>query len=428
MKALRKRQSALLGLGLLGMSNVAFAEDVLDTGDTAWVLVSTALVLMMTLPGLALFYAGMVRKKNILSTMMHSYGATAVVSVLWVVLGYSLAFSEGSMNAFVGGFANTMLAGVGLDDVSGTIPVILFVIFQLTFAVITVAILAGSLAERIKFGAFMWFSAAWVLLVYAPICHWVWGGGWLTGDALDFAGGTVVHINAGVAGLVLAALLGKRKDYGKGNLAPANLSLTLIGAGLVWVGWFGFNGGSALGANGSAAMALVVSQVAAAIGAIAWMVCEYFARGKASALGGASGAIAGLVGITPAAGFVDVSGALAIGVLTAVACFLMIQYGKRRLGIDDSLDAFGLHGVGGIVGAVLTGVFVSTEIYPDAANVSMASQLWLQIEGVLATIAYSAVMTAIIGLAIKYTIGLRVDAEDEYQGLDLAIHGEKIAD
>ena len=423
-----KWASLSVGLGLLSASNLAYAEDVLDTGDTAWVLISTALVLMMTLPGLALFYAGMVRKKNILSTMMHSYGATAVVSVLWVIIGYSLAFSEGSFNAFVGGFDHVMLANIGLDDVSGTIPVILFVVFQLTFAVITVAILAGSLAERIKFGAFMWFSAAWVVLVYAPICHWVWGGGWLTGDALDFAGGTVVHINAGVAGLVLAALLGKRKDYGKGVLAPANLSLTLIGAGLVWVGWFGFNGGSALGANGSAAMALVVSQVAAAIGAIAWMVCEYIVRKKASALGGASGAIAGLVGITPAAGFVDVFGALAIGAITAIACFVMIHYGKRRLGIDDSLDAFGLHGVGGIVGAVLTGVFVSSAIYPDAAEVSMATQLWLQIEGVLATIAYSAVMTAIIGLVIKYTIGLRVDAEDEYQGLDLAIHGEKIAD
>ncbi|WP_114800484.1 ammonium transporter [Moraxella canis] len=423
-----KWASLSVGLGLLSASNLAYAEDVLDTGDTAWVLISTALVLMMTLPGLALFYAGMVRKKNILSTMMHSYGATAVVSVLWVVIGYSLAFSEGSFNAFVGGFDHVMLANIGLDDVSGTIPVILFVVFQLTFAVITVAILAGSLAERIKFGAFMWFSAAWVVLVYAPICHWVWGGGWLTGDALDFAGGTVVHINAGVAGLVLAALLGKRKDYGKGILAPANLSLTLIGAGLVWVGWFGFNGGSALGANGSAAMALVVSQVAAAIGAIAWMACEYIVRKKASALGGASGAIAGLVGITPAAGFVDVFGALAIGAITAIACFVMIHYGKRRLGIDDSLDAFGLHGVGGIVGAVLTGVFVSSAIYPDAAEVSMATQLWLQIEGVLATIAYSAVMTAIIGLVIKYTIGLRVDAEDEYQGLDLAIHGEKIAD
>lgn len=423
-----KWASLSVGLGLLSASNLAYAEDVLDTGDTAWVLISTALVLMMTLPGLALFYAGMVRKKNILSTMMHSYGATAVVSVLWVIIGYSLAFSEGSFNAFVGGFDHVMLANIGLDDVSGTIPVILFVVFQLTFAVITVAILAGSLAERIKFGAFMWFSAAWVVLVYAPVCHWVWGGGWLTGDALDFAGGTVVHINAGVAGLVLAALLGKRKDYGKGILAPANLSLTLIGAGLVWVGWFGFNGGSALGANGSAAMALVVSQVAAAIGAIAWMVCEYIVRKKASALGGASGAIAGLVGITPAAGFVDVFGALAIGAITAIACFVMIHYGKRRLGIDDSLDAFGLHGVGGIVGAVLTGVFVSSTIYPDAAKVSMATQLWLQIEGVLATIAYSAVMTAIIGLVIKYTIGLRVDAEDEYQGLDLAIHGEKIAD
>lgn len=413
---------------MLLLSTNAYAQDVLDTGDSAWVLASTALVLMMTLPGLALFYAGMVRKKNILSTMMHSFGAAMVVSVLWVMIGYSLAFSEGSFNAFVGGLDHFMLGGIGMDSLTGTIPTVLFVAFQMTFAVITVAILAGSLAERIKFSSFMWFSALWVLLVYAPVCHWVWGGGWLSGDALDFAGGTVVHINAGVAGLVLAALLGKRQGYQKEFHAPANLALTLIGTGLVWVGWFGFNGGSALGANAAAGMALVVSQVAAATGALVWLAAEYWVRGKASALGGASGAIAGLVGITPAAGFVDVGGALAIGALTSVGCFYMIVFLKRKMGVDDSLDAFGLHGVGGIIGAILTGVFVSPAITGAPLEVSLGEQLWLQIEGVLATIAYCAVMSFVIGFAIKKTIGLRVSDEAEYQGLDLAIHGEKIGD
>lgn len=384
---------------------VSHAADELNTGDTAWVLISTALVLMMTLPGLALFYAGMVRKKNILSTMMHSYGAAAVVSVMWVLVGYSLAFSEGSMNAFVGGLGNVMLAGVGMDAMSGTIPTILFVAFQMTFAVITVAILAGSLAERVKFSSFMVFSALWVVLVYAPICHWVWGGGWLTGDALDFAGGTVVHINAGVAGLVLAALLGRRQGYQKEFHAPANLALTLIGTGLVWVGWFGFNGGSALGANAAAGMALVVSQVAAAVGALTWLVAERVVRGKASALGGASGAIAGLVGITPAAGFVTVGGAMVIGVLTALGCFYMIGSLKRKMGIDDSLDAFGLHGVGGIIGAVLTGVLVSPAITGAPLEIGLGTQLWLQIEGVLATMAYCAIVTFIIGFAIKKNHG-----------------------
>lgn len=384
---------------------VSHVADELNTGDTAWVLISTALVLMMTLPGLALFYAGMVRKKNILSTMMHSYGAAAVVSVMWVLVGYSLAFSEGSMNAFVGGLGNVMLAGVGMDAMSGTIPTILFVAFQMTFAVITVAILAGSLAERVKFSSFMVFSALWVVLVYAPICHWVWGGGWLTGDALDFAGGTVVHINAGVAGLVLAALLGRRQGYQKEFHAPANLALTLIGTGLVWVGWFGFNGGSALGANAAAGMALVVSQVAAAVGALTWLVAERVVRGKASALGGASGAIAGLVGITPAAGFVTVGGAMVIGVLTALGCFYMIGSLKRKMGIDDSLDAFGLHGVGGIIGAVLTGVLVSPAITGAPLEIGLGTQLWLQIEGVLATMAYCAIVTFIIGFAIKKNHG-----------------------
>ncbi len=412
------------------LPSLALAEEgaTLNTGDTAWVLVSTALVLMMTIPGLALFYAGMVRKKNILSTMMHSFGAAAVVSVMWVLVGYSLAFSESSANAFVGGFDFVLLNNIAMSDLTGSVPTLLFVVFQMTFAIISVAILAGSLAERVKFSTFLWFSALWVVLVYAPVCHWVWGGGWLTGDALDFAGGTVVHINAGVAGLVLAALLGKRRGYQKGNMAPANLALTLIGTGLVWVGWFGFNGGSALGANASAAMALVVTQVAAAVGALAWLVAEYLHRGKASALGGASGAIAGLVGITPAAGFVDVGGAIAIGVLTAVGCFLTISFAKKKMGIDDSLDAFGLHGVGGVIGAVLTGMFASAKVMGEPLQTSFGAQLWLQIEGVLATAVYCAVVTLIIGLVLKKVMGLRVNDEEEYQGLDLALHGEKIGD
>lgn len=420
-------QTFILLMGTIPALSMA-NEAVLDTGDTAWVLTATAFVLMMTVPGLALFYAGMVRKKNILSTMMHSLGAAAVVSVVWVVAGFSLAFSESSMNGFIGGLDHVMLFNIGIDELDGSIPKLLTVIFQLTFAVIAMAILAGSIAERIKFGSFMVFAIAWTLLVYVPVCHWIWGGGWLTGDALDFAGGTVVHINAGVSGLVLAYLLGSRRDCGKGNLAPANLTLTLIGTGLIWVGWFGFNGGSALGANGHAVMALITTQTAAAVGAITWLLAEYIKRGKASALGGASGTVAGLVGITPAAGFVDVLGAIAIGILTALGCFVMIYYAKKRLGVDDALDAFGLHGVGGIIGAILTGVFVSSALYPNVANVSLLEQLWLQIEGVLATAVYGAVMTFVTGIIIKKTMGLRVDAEEEYQGLDLAIHGEKIAD
>lgn len=418
-----KAKNCLLVLGFLPV--IAYANDsVLNAGDTAWVLVACCLVLLMTVPGLALFYAGMVQKKNILGTMMHSFGATFVVSVLWVVIGYSLAFGKG--NGFIGNTDYFMLDNIALDSITGSIPTLLFVVFQMAFAIIAVAILAGSLAERIKFGAFLWFSAFWVVLVYAPVCHWIWGGGWLTDDALDFAGGTVVHINAGVAGLVLAVLLGKRQGYQKRNLAPANLSLTLIGTGLLWVGWFGFNGGSALGANGTSAMAILVSQVSASVGGLAWLICEYWHRGKASALGGASGAIAGLVGITPAAGFVDIGGAMAIGAITAVGCFGFIGFIKYKIGIDDSLDAFGLHGVGGIIGAVLTGIFASEKIMGKALETSFFEQFWRQIEGVLATGAYSAVMTLMIGLAIKKIMELRVSDDDEYQGLDLAVHGEKI--
>lgn len=400
-------------------------EPKLDTGDTAWILVSTALVLLMTIPGLALFYGGMVRKKNVLSTMAQSFVAAAVVSLVWVAIGYTLAFGEG--NAFIGGLDKFMLSGITTAALSGTIPEILFVIFQMTFAIITVAIISGSVAERMKFGAFVAFIAIWVVVVYAPITHWVWGGGWLGDDgALDFAGGTVVHINSGVAGLVAAYMLGKRMGLGRESMAPHNLTLTVIGASLIWVGWFGFNGGSALGANGSAGYALVVTQVAAAAAALSWLLVEKLVRGKASVLGGASGAVAGLVVITPAAGFVTVSGGLIMGIIGGVVCFWGITVLKRFLKADDSLDAFGLHGVGGIVGALLTAVFASEFIMGDGAPTDMLAQLWVQTEGVLATIVYSGVMTFIILKVIDLVIGIRVESDDERMGLDLSQHGERI--
>lgn len=422
-------QKSLLATSVFGTSSLVYAADTptLNSGDTAWVLVSTALVLLMTIPGIALFYAGMVRKKNILGTMAHSLGAAAVVSVIWVAVGYSLAFGESNLNAFIGGMDYRMLHGIDINALTGTVPTLLFIVFQMTFAIITVAILAGSVAERIKFSSFMVFAALWVVLVYAPVCHWVWGGGWLMDDgALDFAGGTVVHVNAGVAGLVLAGVLGKRRGYGRESMAPANLALTVIGTGLIWVGWFGFNGGSALGANGIAANAILVTQVAAAAGALAWLAIEKLARGKASVLGGASGAVAGLVGITPAAGFVTVLGALAIGSLTAIGCFYAVNYLKRALKIDDSLDAFGLHGIGGIIGAILTGVFVSPSITGKPLAMSTAAQIWVQLEGVLATIAYCAIVTFILAKLIQWTMGLRLSDEAEYDGLDLAVHGERL--
>lgn len=397
----------------------------MDSGDTAWILISTALVLLMTIPGLALFYGGMVRKKNVLSTMAHSFVAAAIVSLVWVVIGYTLAFSPG--NAFVGGLDKIMLSGITITALSGTIPEILFVIFQMTFAIITVAIISGSVAERMKFGAFVAFITIWVIVVYAPITHWVWGGGWLGSDgALDFAGGTVVHINSGVAGLVAAYMLGKRIGLGKESMAPHNLALTVIGASLLWVGWFGFNGGSALAANGAAGYALVTTQVAAASAALSWGLVEKVVRGKTSLLGLLSGAVAGLVVITPAAGFVTVSGALIMGLIGGAVCFWGISGLKRMLKADDSLDAFGLHAVGGIAGAILTAVFASPFIMGDKAPASVVHQLWIQIEGVLATIAYSAVLTFIILKVIDVIIGIRVTSDDERMGLDLSQHGERI--
>ncbi|MBF6847771.1 ammonium transporter [Acinetobacter baumannii] len=401
----------------------------LDTGDTSWILISTALVLLMTIPGLALFYGGMVRKKNALSTMMFSLSAAILVSLLWGIAGYSIAFS--GTGAYFGDLSKAMLNGVAFDALSGTIPESLFVIFQMTFAIITVAILSGSIADRMKYSAFMAFIAIWVLVVYAPITHWVWAAdGWLfKAGALDFAGGTVVHINSGVAGLVAAYMLGKRIGLGRESMAPHNLTLTVIGASLLWVGWFGFNGGSALGAGARASMAILVTQVAAAAAAFSWLVVERMIRGKASVLGGASGAVAGLVVITPAAGFVGVGGALVMGLIGGVVCFWGITALKRLLKADDALDAFGLHAVGGIVGAILTGVFYSDEII-KAANVALAptfaGQLWVQVEGVLATMVYSGIATFIILKVIDLIIGLRVNSDDERMGLDLSQHGERI--
>ncbi|WP_407506136.1 ammonium transporter [Acinetobacter baumannii] len=401
----------------------------LDTGDTSWILISTALVLLMTIPGLALFYGGMVRKKNVLSTMMFSLSAAILVSLLWVIAGYSIAFS--GTGAYFGDLSKAMLNGVAFDALSGTIPESLFVIFQMTFAIITVAILSGSIADRMKYSAFMAFIAIWVLVVYAPITHWVWAAdGWLfKAGALDFAGGTVVHINSGVAGLVAAYMLGKRIGLGRESMAPHNLTLTVIGASLLWVGWFGFNGGSALGAGARASMVILVTQVAAAAAAFSWLVVERMIRGKASVLGGASGAVAGLVVITPAAGFVGVGGALVMGLIGGVVCFWGITALKRLLKADDALDAFGLHAVGGIVGAILTGVFYSDEII-KAANVALAptfaGQLWVQVEGVLATMVYSGIATFIILKVIDLIIGLRVNSDDERMGLDLSQHGERI--
>jgi len=389
-------------------------------------LTSTALVVMMTLPGLALFYGGMVRKKNVLGTLMQSFAICCLASVLWMVAGYSLAFSEGS--AFVGGTDRFLLRGLTVDSLSGSIPEALFVSFQLTFAVITPALITGAFAERMKFSAMLWFSGLWLLLVYAPVCHWVWGGGFLGDDGvLDFAGGTVVHINAGVAGLVAAIVLGPRKGFGKVALHPHNLVLTVIGACLLWVGWFGFNAGSALAANGSAAMALLVTHIAAAAAGLAWVGVEWATHGKPSVLGIVTGAVGGLVAITPAAGFVGPAGALAIGAISGVCCYLGATTLKNKLKYDDSLDCFGVHGVGGLVGAVLTGVFAVEAIGGTAGGIEGNwGQVGTQVWGIVATVGYAAVLTFVILKGLDVTLGLRIDDEAETVGLDIAEHGEAV--
>ncbi|WP_066566473.1 ammonium transporter [Snodgrassella sp. CFCC 13594] len=405
----------------------------INAGDTAWIMTSAVLVLFMTVPGLALFYGGMVRKKNVLGTMMQSFAVAALVSVVWMVVGYSFAFTPG--NAFIGGFDRFFLSGMGVDMAkemttiyggSGTVPETVFMFFQMTFAIISTAIITGAFAERMKFSAMLLFSAVWAALVYAPVCHWVWGGGFMgEGGVLDFAGGTVVHINAGVAGLVAAIMIGKRLGYGKEAMAPHNMTLTLTGAAMLWVGWFGFNAGSAGAANASAGMAMAVTQIAAASAALTWMLCEKLAGHKPSALGMASGAVAGLVGITPAAGFVGPQAALVIGILTAAGAYFASVVIKRKLGYDDSLDAFGIHGVGGIIGAILTGLLFTNSIF--GGDASAGSQVLTQLKDVVITIVYSGVATFIILKVVGLICGgLRVEADAEREGLDLTTHGERV--
>lgn len=399
----------------------------LDTGNTAWMIVASALVLFMTIPGLALFYGGMVRRKNVLATLMQSFAITAAVTVTWVVLGYSLAFAPG--NAFVGGLSKVMLHGVAIDTLwtGYTIPEMLFMMFQMTFAIITPALITGAFAERMKFSSMLVFSVLWSLLVYSPVAHWVWeAGGWLfTKGALDFAGGTVVHINAGIAGLVAAFVLGKRVGFGKEAMPPHNLILTLVGASMLWFGWFGFNAGSELAADGRAVMAMVVTQIAAATAALGWIFAEWLAKGKPSVLGIASGAVAGLVAITPASGFVGPVGALAIGLAAGLVCFWGATGLKHMLGYDDSLDAFGVHGVGGILGALLTGIFVSKDVI-GKDPLPMMEQMGIQLMAVGATIAYSLIATFILLKLIDLVMGLRVAEDEEREGLDITQHGEHV--
>ncbi len=422
--------AALTLAALVAAATSAFAQDApkIDTGDTAWMLTATALVLMMTIPGLALFYGGMVRKKNVLATVMQCFAICCLATVLWMVLGYSLAFTEGSesLNAYIGSLSKAMLTGVNngtVNSLAGTIPEWVFITFQMTFAIITPALITGAFAERMKFSALMWFMGLWLILVYAPIAHWVWGGGFLGGaGVLDFAGGTVVHINAGIAGLVACIIIGKRKGFGTANLAPHNLTWSLIGASLLWVGWFGFNAGSAVGANALAGAAMINTQVATAAAALGWMFCEWIVIKKPSLLGILSGAIAGLVAITPAAGFVNPTGALIIGIVAGVGCYIASVHIKKMLGYDDSLDVFGVHGVGGIIGAILTGVFADAAINELGKDASIATQAY----GVIVTIVYTAVVSAVILLVIKMVIGLRPTPQEEEEGLDITLHGETV--
>jgi ammonium transporter, Amt family len=440
-------KSVLLGvgpaLGLTLVASAAWAEEAapaaaaaaptLDTGATAWMLTSTALVLMMTIPGLALFYAGMVRKKNVLATMAQSFAIACLVTVLWAVIGYSLAFTGES--PFIGGLDRLMLEGLEKGSLSGVIPESVFMMFQMTFAIITPALITGAFADRMKFSSMLVFMALWLIVVYAPIAHWVWmvdDKGAPVGflgkmGVIDFAGGTVVHINAGIAGLVAAIVLGPRKGYGSDNMAPHNLGLSVIGAALLWVGWFGFNAGSATAADGRAGMAMAVTQIGAAAAALSWMLAEWALRKKPSVLGIISGAVAGLVAITPASGFVGPKGALAIGLIAGVVCYWGATGLKHALKYDDSLDAFGVHGVGGITGAILTGVFAVEKIGGTAGLLEgNGGQVLTQLYGVLITLVYTAIVSFILLKAIDMVMGLRVNAEEEREGLDLALHGETV--
>jgi len=397
----------------------------LDSGDTAWMLTATALVLLMTIPGLALFYGGMVRKKNVVTITAQNFAIACVMTVLWAVAGYSLALRDGgALNAYIGGLDRLFLTGMEKDALQGTIPESVFMMFQMTFAIITPALITGAFADRMKFSSLLVFASLWLLFIYAPVAHWVWGGGFLARDGvLDFAGGTVVHINAGIAGLVACLVLGPRKGYGHENMAPHNVVLTMIGASLLWVGWFGFNAGSAVAANGTAGMAMAVTQIATAMAAVAWMFAEWIVHKKPTLLGMCSGAVAGLVAITPAAGFVAPSGALWIGLASGVGCFWAATSLKRALGYDDALDVFGVHCVGGIIGALLTGVLAVEAIGGTAGSLS---QLLVQAKGVVVTLLWSGIGSFVLLLLVKVFFGLRVTAQEEIEGLDISLHGEVV--
>jgi len=422
---------------LLAQETTAEAPPELNSGDTAWMITATALVLFMTIPGLALFYGGLVRVQNVLSVLMQCFVLTGIITILWIICGYSLAFSTAGMEAgkltfgsFVGGLDKIFLSGVNVDSLSGTIPETVFLTFQLTFAIITPALIAGAFAERMKFSAMLIFSILWSIIVYAPLCHMAWSGdGSLFGDiigALDFAGGTVVHINAGIAALVAAILVGKRIGYQTTAMPPHSLTLTVVGASMLWVGWFGFNAGSELAADGTAGMALLVTQVSTATAAITWMFIEWIKHGKPSVLGIVTGAVAGLVAITPASGTAGPMGALIIGFLSGAVCFWGATSLKAKLGYDDSLDAFGVHGIGGIVGALLTGICADAALGGAGLDgVSMVQQVWAQLLSIVITIVWSGVLSFIILKIVDAIVGLRVEGDDEMMGLDLSQHNER---
>ena len=440
----RVAQGTLAAVPVLALSaGSAFAADApkIDSGDTAWMLTSSALVLLMTIPGLGLFYAGMVRKKNMLATMAQSFAATGLITILWMIIGYSIALStnaDAGLNRYIGSFDNMFLKSMTLTSVhplAATIPESVFMFFQMTFAIITPALIAGAFADRMKFSALLWFVGLWLMFVYCPIAHMVWGGGWLGSmGVLDYAGGTVVHINAAVAGLVGAFMIGKRVGYGREAFTPHSLTLTMVGAALLWVGWFGFNAGSALEAGNSAVLAFMNTFSATSAAVLAWCIGEALMRGKASMLGAASGAVAGLVAITPAAGNVGLMGAIVVGFVAGFACLWGVKGLKKMLGADDSLDVFGVHGVGGIVGALLTGVFnnqalggpglVGDWVTASVTSNGIGAQVWIQLKAVLLTIVWSGVVAFVAYKIVDLTVGLRVAEDEEREGLDVTSHGE----
>lgn len=424
-------------LGVLALcASMGASADELNGADTAWVLTSTALVLFMTIPGLSLFYAGLVRVKNVLSVLMQCFALTCLMSLVWFVVGYTMAFGSAGVEQgpFIGDFGNVLFGAIKMDSMQGGIPASLFAIFQMTFAIITPALIVGAFAERMRFSAMLLFSTIWMIVVYAPVCHWVWGGGWLGEMGLqDFAGGTVVHVTAGVAAVVAALVMGPRRGFGSVAMPPHNLTMTVTGAGMLWVGWFGFNAGSAVAADNSAAMAMLVTHMSAACGALSWMAMEWIRHGKPSVLGIVTGMVAGLGTITPASGSVGPAGAVVIGLSAGVICYFATNFIKQKLKIDDSLDVFPVHGVGGILGTLLAGVFCSQQLglfsgngFSEAAGIhNMGSQLFVQATGVAVTFVYTAIVSWVILKLVDIVVGLRVDGDQETQGLDLVLHDER---